>query len=135
MTNSPKLINYKYMYMYEHSLQFLWWLQVSNYSTNIINSFRRGVLDTTLCDKVCMWFTGGRWFSPGPPVSSTNKTDRHDILISELFSVESGVKHHNHIISGVNSKNLQSLVQTISISRILVFPFSSIVLWNIQIFY
>jgi hypothetical protein len=20
-----------------------------------------------------------RWFSPGPPVSSTNKTDRHDI--------------------------------------------------------
>jgi hypothetical protein len=21
----------------------------------------------------------GRWFSPGPPVSSTNKTDRHDI--------------------------------------------------------
>jgi hypothetical protein len=23
--------------------------------------------------------TTGRWFSPGPPVSSTNKTDRHDI--------------------------------------------------------
>ena len=21
----------------------------------------------------------GRWFSPGPPVFSTNKTDRHDI--------------------------------------------------------
>jgi hypothetical protein len=21
----------------------------------------------------------GRWFSPGPPVSSTNKTDRHNI--------------------------------------------------------
>jgi hypothetical protein len=21
----------------------------------------------------------GRWFSPGSPVSSTNKTDRHDI--------------------------------------------------------
>jgi hypothetical protein len=21
----------------------------------------------------------GRWFSPGPPVSSTNQTDRHDI--------------------------------------------------------
>jgi hypothetical protein len=21
----------------------------------------------------------GRWFSPGPPVSSTNKTDHHDI--------------------------------------------------------
>ena len=34
---------------------------------------------TTLCDKVCQWLTTGRCFSPGPPVSSTNKTDRHDI--------------------------------------------------------
>ena len=37
---------------------------------------RRGVLDTTLCDKVCQWLATGRWFSP---VSPTNKTDRHDI--------------------------------------------------------
>ena len=73
------------MYMYEHSLQFLWLLQTSNYSTNIINSFRRGVLDTTLCDKVCLWLAGGRWFSLGPPVSSTNKVDRHDILVTELL--------------------------------------------------
>jgi hypothetical protein len=34
---------------------------------------------TTLCNKVCQWLAWGRWFSPGPPVSSTNKTDRHDI--------------------------------------------------------
>ena len=34
---------------------------------------------TTLCDKVCQWFATGQWFSPGPPVSSTNKTDCHDI--------------------------------------------------------
>ena len=34
---------------------------------------------TTLCDKVCQWLATGRWFSPGTPVSSTNKTDRHDI--------------------------------------------------------
>jgi hypothetical protein len=31
---------------------------------------------TTLCYKVCQWLVTGRWFSP---VSSTNKTDRHDI--------------------------------------------------------
>ena len=41
--------------------------------------FRRGVLDTTLCDKVCQWLAAGWWFSPGTPVSSTKKTDRHDI--------------------------------------------------------
>jgi hypothetical protein len=34
---------------------------------------------TTLCDKVCQWFTTGRWFSPVPPVSSYNKTDHHNI--------------------------------------------------------
>ena len=40
---------------------------------------RRGAFDTTLCDKVCQWLAEGRWFSPGTPVSSTNKTDRHYI--------------------------------------------------------
>ena len=37
------------------------------------------LLNTTLCDKACQWLTAGLWFSPGTPVSSTNKTDRHDI--------------------------------------------------------
>jgi hypothetical protein len=38
-----------------------------------------GVLDTTLCDEVCQGLAAGRWFSPGTLVSSTNKTDHHDI--------------------------------------------------------
>ena len=40
---------------------------------------RRGVLDTTLGDKVCHCLATGRCFSPGTPVSSTNKTDHHEI--------------------------------------------------------
>jgi hypothetical protein len=36
---------------------------------------------TTLCDTVCQRLATGRWFSPGPPVSSTNKTDRNDMVI------------------------------------------------------
>jgi hypothetical protein len=32
-----------------------------------------------LCDKTCQWFATGQWFSPGTLVSSTNKTDHHDI--------------------------------------------------------
>ena len=40
---------------------------------------RRVVLDTTLCDKVCQLLAASWWFSPGTPVSSSNKTDRHDI--------------------------------------------------------
>jgi hypothetical protein len=38
-----------------------------------------GVLDTTLYDKVYQWLATGRWFSSGPPDSSINNTDRHDI--------------------------------------------------------
>jgi hypothetical protein len=41
---------------------------------------------TTLCDKVYQWLATGQWFSPGPPVSSTNKTDHYDIT-EILFEV------------------------------------------------
>jgi hypothetical protein len=34
---------------------------------------------TTLCNKICKWLAAGLRFSPGHPVSSTNKTDRNDI--------------------------------------------------------
>ena len=54
----------------------LWDLEVRTY---LIFLSWRGVLDTTLCDKVCYLLAAGRWFSPGIPVSSTNKTDSHDI--------------------------------------------------------
>ena len=40
----------------------------------------RDVLYTTLYDKVWQGFVTGRWFSPGTPVSSSNKTDHHDII-------------------------------------------------------
>jgi hypothetical protein len=35
----------------------------------------QGVLDTTLCDKVCQLLAARQWFSLGTSVSSTNKTD------------------------------------------------------------
>jgi len=41
------------------------------------------------------WLATGQVFSPGTPVSSTNKTDRHDIY--NWNNVESGVKHHKPI--------------------------------------
>ena len=37
------------------------------------------VHNTTLCDNVCQWLAEDRWFSLHTPVSSTNKTDRHDM--------------------------------------------------------
>ena len=40
---------------------------------------RWGVFYTVLCDQVCQWPWAGRWFSPDTPVSSTNKTGRHNI--------------------------------------------------------
>ena len=44
---------------------------------------------TTLYDKVCQWLATGQWFSPGPLVSSTNKTDHHyltEMLLKVAFN-------------------------------------------------
>ena len=47
---------------------------------------------TTLCEDDCQWLATGRWFCLGTPVSSINKTARHDI--TEILW-KSGVTHHN----------------------------------------
>ena len=39
----------------------------------------RGVLDITLCGKVYQRLAKDRWFSSDTPVSSSNKTDHHNI--------------------------------------------------------
>jgi hypothetical protein len=51
----------------------------------------------TLCDKVCQWLATGWWFSPGTPVSSTNKTDRHDIT-EILLEVELNTINQTNIL-------------------------------------
>ena len=55
----------------------------------------RGVLDTTLCDKVCQRLATGWWFSPDTPVFFTNKTDRHDI-IELLLKVALNIIHQTN---------------------------------------
>ena len=49
-------------------------------TTNVVSSNPAQTRCTfTLCDKVCQWLATGRYFSPDTPLSSTNKTDCHDI--------------------------------------------------------
>ena len=77
----------------------MWWslsmtcgevYSIQHYVNKFVSELWWGVLDTTLCDKVCQWLVIGRWFFPGNPVSSTNETDRHDIsgiLLIMLYRV------------------------------------------------
>ena len=51
---------------------------------------------TTLWVKVYQWLTTGR-FSPGTLVSSTNKTDRHDITDILLKVALSTINHQLHL--------------------------------------
>ena len=53
---------------------------------------------TTLCDKVCLWLSTGQWFSPGPLVSSNNKTDRHYITEILLKVALNTIKPNQTII-------------------------------------
>ena len=50
---------------------------------------------TTLCDKVCQWLATSCWFSWGPPVSSTSKTDCHEITEILLKVVLNTIKQRN----------------------------------------
>ena len=80
---------------YSTTFKIYFFFQIFNMGVNNLKNIWhrswRGVLDTTLCDKVCRWLATGRWFSPGTPVSSTNKTDRHDI--TEIL-LKVALKHH-----------------------------------------
>ena len=62
---------------------------------------RQGVIDATLCYKVCKWLATGQWFSLSTSVSSTNKTDRHDIteilLKVALNTMPSSLVHQAHL--------------------------------------
>jgi len=60
---------------------------------------KRGVFNATLCDKVCQRLATGTLFSPGMPVSSTNKTDRHNIaelLLKVVLNTINQPNHHNY---------------------------------------
>ena len=74
---------------------------------------RRGVFDTILCDIVCQWLSTGLWFSSGTLVSSTNKTDRHDI--TEILL--SGVKCHNPSTQNTNRVDYKLFFYEILIKR------------------
>jgi hypothetical protein len=69
-------------------------MQSVHITTNIVSSnpLRRGVLDTTLCDKVCQWLTAGQWFSLGTSFFQPIKLAWPPWY--KLNIVESGVKHH-----------------------------------------
>ena len=51
-----------------HGNYLMWWVRISIRTRC-----------TALYDKVFLWLATARWFSPGPTVCSTNKTDHHDI--------------------------------------------------------
>ena len=67
---------------------------------------------TTLCDKVCQWLATDRWFFPSPPVSSSNKTDRHDIteiLLKWIFVLSSITGISSSVISVLSHKSLHTI--------------------------
>ena len=57
------------------------------------NPVQADIIDTTLCYKVCQWAVAGQWFSPCTLVSSTNKTERHDITEILMKVVLNTISH------------------------------------------
>ena len=80
----------------------------------------RCILNTTLCDKVCQWLAAGQWFSPGTPVSSTNKTDHHDITEILLKVVWNTIKPTNR--NTLNEINYDYVIVILVYLNTLNFP-------------
>ena len=65
-----------------------------------------------------LWPATGRWFSHGSPVSSTNKTDRHnitEILLKVALSTNKQTKHknaHNWLYFSVEHSSLWTFVNS-----------------------
>jgi hypothetical protein len=54
-----------------------------------IQSLRIRGTEPKQSDNFCQWLAAGQWFSPDPPFSSTNKSDRHDITEILLKVIDS----------------------------------------------
>jgi hypothetical protein len=84
---------------------------------------------TTFCDNICQWIATGRWFSPGPPISSTDETDRHDIteilLIVALSTIKlKKVKIQDYMTWNLN--HIMNLICSVSIVDIVFVVWSKI---------
>ena len=53
--------------------------QYLSYQSCELESHSGGCTRYNIMWYICQWLAAGRWFSSGTPVSSTNKTDHHDI--------------------------------------------------------
>ena len=66
--------------------------------------------------KVCQRLTTGCWFSPCTPVSSTNKTDRHNITEILLKVALNTINHANHMTPAFGSPLVLPLLHQINIT-------------------
>ena len=105
-----------------------WWYMVVGFTTipmqsvhittDVSSNLDQG--ECTLCDNVCQWLATSRWFSPGPPVSSTNKTDHHDIAELLLKVTLNTIKPTNEPSSDADDLPVSDLFLSIRLFRFFV---------------
>jgi hypothetical protein len=83
------------------------WSTMQEKITYVLQVTDKSARGTTLCGKVCQWLATGWWFSLGPLVSYTNKTDITKILLKEALSFtsqknKSNIPYVNELLTYVN---------------------------------
>ena len=80
-----------------HRYNYLIVLIQAYHQYGFVNYKKGCTLHTAASDKVYQLPAHGRWFSPGTPTSSTNKTDRHDIaeiLLKVALNTKNQIKSY-----------------------------------------
>jgi hypothetical protein len=91
------------------------------------------VLNTTLCDKICQCFAAGGCFSPGIPISSTIKTDRHEkteiVLTVVLNTITPTLNRPHYVELLVPESTARPVVSASALSWSIKYCFT----WNLHL--
>ena len=85
-------------------IEYLWNQCLSPLKLWVRTLFMARCTPYNIMRKICQWLATGWWFSLGTPVSSTNKTERHD-RTEILLKVTLNTITQTHLLYGMNNTN------------------------------
>ena len=101
---------------------------VPNTTDAVLVRLPRRARSTILCDKVCQWLVAVWWFSPGHPVYSANKTDRHGITEILLKVAWNTIRpNQTEALDFIPSRFAERIAQSVIFCVVVCNPFLAIV--------
>ena len=106
---STTIIQYFIIYCRAVVIVIVWLLDLHPSCCEFESRSWRGVLDTTLCDKFCLWLAIGRWFFRCPPPIKLTTANISEILLKVALNIITLTRYHNYIVRYDHSSTCKNL--------------------------